>query len=439
MPEPRAPRQRVLAAGAAIVLLVVGAGSVCLWRAEASSRLANTAILDHRQLAAVATGNDLLVERGAVLESNRRVSAAQRLHLLKLQAKFIEAVTAHDVIAQSLSSVERRMIVRIMAANTRLVDLEETGQPWLGTRGATAALLQLRRRQDALNRALDPFIDFNAREAGDAYRASRSAHHEFRLVALIAIPLVLTLALLLVGYILRLLGLFFARVRADSELLEQRLHEVEEARLETLQRLALGAEYRDDDTLQHTERVGRLSALIAARMGIAAESVELLRLAAPLHDIGKLGISDTILLKPGRLAPAEREQMQRHTTIGASILAGSKYPVLRLAEQIALAHHERWDGTGYPVQLAGQQIHIAARIVALADVFDALTHERPYKHAWPLYEAIAEIRCLSGKHFDPRVVDAFLSIDHETIAELTTAPPATTRVQEQMATLTAVA
>ncbi|HEY0305923.1 MAG TPA: HD domain-containing phosphohydrolase, partial [Longimicrobiales bacterium] len=134
------------------------------------------------------------------------------------------------------------------------------------------------------------------------------------------------------------------------------------------------------------------------------------RIAARLHDIGKIGLSDSILLKPGRLAPAEFLAQEKHTLIGANILAGSRFPVLRLAEQIALAHHERWDGTGYPHGLRGEEIPVCARIVSVADVFDALTHVRAYKPAWRVEDALAEIVHQSGSMFDPAVVEAFMRV-----------------------------
>jgi putative two-component system response regulator len=140
-----------------------------------------------------------------------------------------------------------------------------------------------------------------------------------------------------------------------------------------------------------------------------------IRHAAPLHDIGKLGVSDTILLKHGALSPSERRQMQTHTRIGAKILSGSHSSVLLAGEEIALTHHERWDGLGYPRRLAGEEIPISGRLTAIADVFDALTHTRPYKEVWPLDEAIAEIGRLSGTHFDPRLVEVFLSLDHSAL------------------------
>ena len=193
--------------------------------------------------------------------------------------------------------------------------------------------------------------------------------------------------------------------------LEQRTADLEDSRLETLQRLALAAEYRDDDTFQHTERVGRTAHLIAQALGLPEHEAELIHLAAPLHDVGKLGVPDHILLKPGFLTTIEFAQMTQHTSDGACILANSNSDVLQLAERIALSHHEWWNGKGYPHGLEAEQIPLAGRIVAVADVFDALTHARPYKHAWPLDEATAEIHRLRGKQFDPAVVDAFDQID----------------------------
>ncbi|MGQ0714299.1 MAG: HD domain-containing phosphohydrolase [Gemmatimonadaceae bacterium] len=188
----------------------------------------------------------------------------------------------------------------------------------------------------------------------------------------------------------------------------QRTRELEEAQGEILERLAAAAEYRDDDTGRHTLRVGELSAAIAEALGLARETAELIRAAAPLHDVGKIGVPDHILLKPGNLTPEEFDVMKTHTTIGAAILAGGKSALVMEAERIALNHHERWDGSGYPNGRRGDAIPLSARVVAVADVFDALTHPRPYRLAWPLDRVIAEIRAQSGQHFDPSVVAAFL-------------------------------
>jgi len=207
-------------------------------------------------------------------------------------------------------------------------------------------------------------------------------------------------------------------LRADD--LEQRVSErtadVEAAQLETLERLARTAEYRDDQTGRHVVRVGRVAATIGRSLGLDEDMVRLLRLAAPLHDLGKIGIPDAILLAPRKLAPEEFEEMKLHTIIGSRILAGSNSTLLELAERIAMTHHERWDGGGYH-GLAGEDIPLASRIVGLADVFDALTHERPYKHAWPLERAVQEVRDGRGAHFDPLLVDAFEALDPATMID----------------------
>lgn len=185
--------------------------------------------------------------------------------------------------------------------------------------------------------------------------------------------------------------------------------ELQAARLEDLAHLALAAECRDDDTHQHTERVAVLAELIARELGMGSQEQATIRLAAPLHDIGKLGIPDQILLKPGGLSDGEQAVMKSHTTIGARILGESEYPVLGVAREIALTHHERWDGAGYPAGLRASAVPIAGRIVAVADVFDAITHARPYKEALPAEHAIAEITDASGAQFDARVVEAFMA------------------------------
>jgi putative two-component system response regulator len=208
--------------------------------------------------------------------------------------------------------------------------------------------------------------------------------------------------------------LYEQNANLETEVAE-RTRDLEQARLEILDRLAIAAEYRDDATQEHAWRLGRTSALLALGLGLPDQEVELIRRAAPLHDIGKIGIPDAILLKPGRLTDEEFEQIKTHTTIGAEILSGSRSQLLGMAERIALTHHERWDGRGYPRGLAGEQIPLPGRIVAVADVFDALTHERPYKPAWPLQEAVAEIPSQAGGQFDPDVVGAFLQLDHQTL------------------------
>jgi putative two-component system response regulator len=190
-------------------------------------------------------------------------------------------------------------------------------------------------------------------------------------------------------------------------LVRKRTGDLDKARLEALERLARAAEFRDDDTGQHANRVGTVSAQIARTLGESDTEAAVIELAAPLHDIGKIGIPDSILLKPGKLTPEEFDVMKTHTTIGAKILGGSDSPVLKEATAIALNHHEKWNGAGYPNGIPGEQIPLSGRIVAVADVFDALTHERPYKRAWTQEAAIEHIQRLSGLEFDPAVVAAF--------------------------------
>ncbi|MEJ2216912.1 MAG: response regulator [Gemmatimonadota bacterium] len=198
-----------------------------------------------------------------------------------------------------------------------------------------------------------------------------------------------------------------------EERVTERTWELEQARIEILERLARAAEFRDDDTGQHTVRVGRVAARLAQILTVESEEVELIRRAAPLHDVGKIGVPDAILLKEGRLTPEERAVMRTHTMIGARILSGSQSPLLQMAERIATTHHEHWDGAGYPAGLSADDIPLEGRIVAVADVFDSLTHERPYKVAWTARDTFAYIEDQADAHFDGRVVEALLRIAPE--------------------------
>jgi len=199
-----------------------------------------------------------------------------------------------------------------------------------------------------------------------------------------------------------------------EEKVRERTHDLETARLDLLERLALAAEFRDYVTGRHTQRVGELCGLLAERLGMPPAEVELLRRAAPLHDVGKIGVPDAILLKPGRLTESEFSTMREHVDVGAQLLAEGHSELMVLAERVALTHHERWDGTGYPRGLRGEEIPLVGQIVAVADVFDTLINVRPYKPAWPIDKAVAEIHRQNGRWFAPRVVEAFVAVLSET-------------------------
>jgi putative two-component system response regulator len=198
---------------------------------------------------------------------------------------------------------------------------------------------------------------------------------------------------------------------------------------ETVRRLSTAAELRDDETGAHIERVSRYCELIAERLGLDPAFRDELRIASPMHDVGKIGIPDAILLKPGPLTPEERAEMERHAEIGYRVLTGSGAELLELAATIAWTHHERFDGSGYPRGLSGETIPLEGRIAAVADVFDALTSDRVYRKALPYEEAIALLRDGRGSQFDPRVVDAFLEADDEirAIMRARTTPSAASR------------
>jgi putative two-component system response regulator len=198
--------------------------------------------------------------------------------------------------------------------------------------------------------------------------------------------------------------------------LQKTLDALQIASLDFIRRLSRAAEYKDEDTGAHIERMSRYSEVVAQKMGLDGKTIERILYAAPMHDVGKIGISDKILLKPGKLDPDEWEIMKQHTTIGARILSGSRAGIVRLAEVIALTHHERWDGSGYPRGLKGARIPLVGRITAIADVFDALTTRRPYKKPFSVEKSFAIIQESKGSHFDPDVVNAFFAVQYEILA-----------------------
>jgi putative two-component system response regulator len=207
---------------------------------------------------------------------------------------------------------------------------------------------------------------------------------------------------------------------ADLRSTVERLSQTEEAlRLsqeEAITRLAFAAEFRDPTTGEHISRMSKTCELIAQRTGLGDERAELIRIASPMHDIGKIGVPDEVLRNPGKLTDAEMDQMKKHPIIGSEILAGSDSELVRLGGLIALTHHERWDGTGYPHSLARNEIPIEGRIVAIADVFDALTSERPYKRAFDIDESVSMMLEQRGRHFDPDLLDVFMTLTDEVAA-----------------------
>ncbi len=196
--------------------------------------------------------------------------------------------------------------------------------------------------------------------------------------------------------------------RALEEMVRTRTAELDNSRLEIIRRLGLAAEYRDNETGMHVIRMSYYCRTIAKAIGMNDMDADLILQSTPMHDVGKIGIPDSILLKPGRLDPEERKIMEKHAEFGAQIIGKHDNALLQMAYSAALTHHEKWNGTGYPFGYKGEEIPLIGRIVAIADVFDALTSSRPYKEAWPVEKALNLIREERGKHFDPTLVDAFL-------------------------------
>ena len=201
-------------------------------------------------------------------------------------------------------------------------------------------------------------------------------------------------------------------VRARTAALERSAQRLKLSREETVRRLSRAVEYRDEETGGHTERMSAYCAMLAGKLGLDSESI---RVASPMHDVGKVALPDHILLRPGALTADERREMERHTWIGYQILSGSGSALLELGATIALTHHEKWDGTGYPRRLAGNAIPLEGQVAAVADVFDALTSDRPYRRAFSIDQAVKIMHAERGGHFDPRLVDLFL----ENVEEVT--------------------
>ncbi|WP_197412204.1 response regulator [Rheinheimera sp. EpRS3] len=208
-----------------------------------------------------------------------------------------------------------------------------------------------------------------------------------------------------VDYITKPVSPAVVRARVKTHLSLVRADELKQTRLQVIQRLGRAAEYKDNETGLHVMRMSHYAQVLALAYGLSAHQAEDLLHAAPMHDIGKIGIADSILLKPGKLTAEEYQQMQQHPLIGAEIIGECDSDLLRMAKVVALYHHEKWDGSGYPHGLAGEAIPLEARIVAVSDVFDALTSARPYKQAWGIEETLQYMRAQKGLHFEPRLVD----------------------------------
>lgn len=219
-----------------------------------------------------------------------------------------------------------------------------------------------------------------------------------------------------VDYIFKPIRPAIVRARVKNHLSLVRAEQLKITHIQIIERLGRAAEYKDNETGLHVLRMSHVSKLLALKLGLGEAFADELLQAAPMHDIGKIGISDAIILKPGKLDESEFKEMQRHPEIGAEILGNSESSLLKLAKSVALYHHEKWDGTGYPKGLKGEEIPIEARIVAVADVYDALTNKRPYKEAWSVDETLAYFKSQSGKHFDATIVSALLNAIDDVIA-----------------------
>jgi putative two-component system response regulator len=295
-------------------------------------------------------------------------------------------------ILTTTSPVEALSLYQEQAPEIMLLDLH---MPELDGIGVITRLKQL-----APSRAFLPVLVLTGDTSPDARRRVLAAGAK----DFVAKPFDMDEVLLRIRNLLET-GRLYREINNQNQLLEERVRErtveLEGASLDTLERLAIAAEFRDDETGRHTERVGEVAALLGTVLGLAEESVFLIRRAAPLHDVGKIGIPDSILRKPGPLTSEEWEVMKGHASMGARILSGGRSSVVRFAEEIALSHHEHWDGQGYPRGLAGEEIPLAGRLVMVADVFDALTSDRVYRKAWPVDKVMAYIRQHAGKRFDP--------------------------------------
>ena len=324
--------------------------------------------------------------------------------------RLLERILRREGDVEVLSTSDPREAMPMVEAHSPEVALLDVNMPHLD--GLTLLGMVVRRHPV---RAAFPVIVLTADANPDTkHRALREGASDFLVKPLDAVEVVLRVRQQLEWRRIH------AELTAQAEILErqvgERTRDLEEAQVEILDRLARATEARDDDTGEHVGRVAATTGAIARAMGVDEGEARLMEQAVRLHDVGKISVPDGILLKAGPLDADERVAMQAHAAEGARILGGSRFDLLRRAEEIAAGHHERWNGTGYPSGAIGEEIPLAARIAAVADVFDALTSARPYKKAWSLKDAVREVVRGAGDHFDPAVVEAFLTALPEILA-----------------------
>ena len=316
-----------------------------------------------------------------------------------------------------------------LAGAATVVDLD-AGKVLFDEGDAGDAVFVVRKGLLRVYRADDPSVTLRTLKPGDAVgelavlnaaprTASAAAIDQSQLIrvdkgAIDAVLVDATTARRMLGQLAESLTKARERVVRENVVLDQKVRERTEqlrlTQLEVIRRLARAAEWRDDDTGLHIARMSQYSVALAEQAGVGEAECELMLHAVPMHDIGKIGIPDAILLKKGKLTPEEYEVMKTHTTIGADLLSGGTSDVMEMAQEVALSHHERWDGSGYPRGTAGSDIPFYARIASIADVFDALTSRRPYKEPWPLDKAFALIAEEAGTSFDPNLAPMFVAM-----------------------------
>jgi len=332
-------------------------------------------------------------------QSSRIMIVDDELVNLKLLEKMLRAEGYTNLISIS----DPRQVLKAYCAEPTDLILLDLNMPFLN---GYEVMAQLKELEDPL---LPPILVLTAQGSRDfLMRALNEGARDFLSKPFDRYELLARVRNLLEAHLA--LRLTFDKKGVLEEMVRKRTAEVIQSRLEIVQRLGRASEYRDNETGRHILRMSHSAALLAKQIGWSKERCDLMLYASPMHDLGKIGISDTIMLKPARLTDEERAIMETHTTIGADILSGSNNELLETARVIALTHHEKWDGSGYPRKLAGEAIPMEGRVAAVVDVFDALTSIRPYKKAWPIEEAVEDMRQNSGTHFDPKLVDHFMKI-----------------------------